>query len=214
MKLKLEDLDKIFITSDTHFGHANICRGTTTWDLTKRTSAEGNVLGVRDFDTIEEMNRALIDGINSTVPDDGILFHLGDWSFGGEDNIRQFRHRINCDNINLITGNHDHHQEKGTWDHLFTSRQKYLELEVGKHLKFNLFHFPIVSWNNINRGSFHLHGHQHWSGDKRFSPGRCMDVGVDGNNLCPYKLTDVIDLLKDRKKYDPEDHHISMENNK
>lgn len=207
MKLKIEDLNRIYITSDTHYGHANICRGTTTWDLTKRTSAEGNVLGVRDFDTIEEMNAALIENINSIVPHDGILFHLGDWSFGGEENIPIFRHRIKCNNIHLITGNHDHHQEKGSWDWLFTSRQKYLELEVGKHLKFNLFHFNISSWNNINRGAFHLHGHQHWQSDQRFSEGRCMDIGVDGNNLFPYKLTDVIDMLKDRKKYDPEDHH-------
>ncbi len=206
MKIPFTELDRIYITSDTHFGHKNICRGTTEWDLTKRTSPVGNVLGVRDFDTIEEMNFRLIENISRIVHEDGILFHLGDWSFGGEQNIPIFREWIKCKNIHLITGNHDHHQEAGKWDHLFSTRQKYLELEIGKMI-FVLFHFRISSWNHINRGAFHLHGHQHWSGDKRFSEGKCMDVGVDGNNLFPYKLADVIEMLKDRKKFDPEDHH-------
>ena len=213
MKIPFDKLDKIYITSDTHFGHKNICRGVSEWSVSEHAS--GNELPTRDFQTLEEMNRAIIDGINSIVPKDGILFHLGDWSFGGEPNIALFRQQLNVETIHVITGNHDHHIEKPAqngangickWDYLFTTRQKYLELEIGK-MGFCLFHFPIQSWNNVNRGWFHLHGHQHWKGDLRFGNGKMMDVGMDGNDLKPYKLADVADLLKDRRKVDENDHH-------
>lgn len=200
MKLKLEDLDRVWITSDTHAFHVNITRGTSNWG----TDGE---FKLRNFDTPEEMTAQMADNFNSVIPSDGILFHLGDWSFAGEQNIKWFSDMLNVKEIHLLTGNHDHHIEKEKWNHLFTTRQKYLELEIGKHLKFCLFHFPIASWNNIRKGSFHLHGHQHWQGDKRFGNGKMMDIGVDGNNLFPYKLTDVIDLLKDRRFFAENDHH-------
>lgn len=209
MKLPIEKLDKAYITSDTHAFHKNICRGTTTWNLNRNGEIAGNILGVRDFDTPEEMTQTLANNFNSMIPDDGILFHLGDWSFAGEANIERFRNMLDVKELHLITGNHDEKIETGKYDHLFTTRQKYLELEIG-YFKFVLFHFDINSWNNIKRGSFHLHGHQHWAGDKRFGDGRKMDVGVDGNDLFPYKLTDVIEMLKDRKRYDVGDHHITL----
>ncbi len=200
MKINFDLLDKIWISSDSHGFHKNITRGTSTWG----TNGE---FKLRDFDTPEEMTAQMADNFNSVIPDDGILFHLGDWSFAGEQNIERFRNMLNVKQIHLLTGNHDHFIERGTWDHLFSTRQKYMELEIGKHLKFCLFHFPIASWNDIRKGSFHLHGHQHLQGDLRFGNGKMMDVGVDGNNLFPYKLTDVIDLLKDRRFVAENDHH-------
>lgn len=206
MKLNKDLLDKIFITSDTHYSHQNICRGVSQWDLTRK-DVEGNILGVRDFDTLEEMNQKIVDNINAIVPSDGILFHLGDWSFGGKQNIEIFRNQLNCQIIHCIHGNHDHHIKNGFALHCFTSHQDYLELEVGE-FKFVLFHFDINSWNNLKRGAFHLHGHQHWKGDRRFGNGRKMDVGVDGNDLKPYKLIDVIEMLTDRVYVGTDDHHV------
>lgn len=205
MKLN-KSLDKIYITSDTHAFHKNIVRGTTSWTLDDRQLASGNVLNVRDFDDHIKMTEVMAANFNAIIPADGILFHLGDWSFGGEQNIERFRSMLNVETIILVTGNHDHHQERGKSDHLFTNRCKYLELEVGK-LMFCLFHFKISSWNNIKRGAFQLHGHHHWQGDLRFGNGRQMDVGVDGNDLKPYKLIELIDLLSDRTYVNENDHH-------
>ena len=207
MKIKLEPTQQLFFTSDTHYMHKNICRGTTSW-----SNADDFT---RDFDTLDQMNDRIVNGINAAVGQDDILFHLGDWSFGGFERIEQFRNRINCRNIHLILGNHDHHIERDREDirRLFTSVNQYLELEVkGKEWEQNyvLMHYPIISWNKMNDGAIHLHGHVHLSADRRIGKGKTMDVGVDGNGLNPLHTSDIKRLMSNQpiKSGFEFDHHI------
>ena len=207
MKIKLEPTQQLYFTSDTHYMHTNICRGTTRWSNADEFC--------RDFDTLDQMNDRIVNGINSVVGQDDILFHLGDWSFGGFEMIEQFRNRINCRNIHLILGNHDHHIERDREDirRLFTSVNQYLELEVkGKDWEQNyvLMHYPIISWNKMNDGVIHLHGHVHLSADRRIGKGKTMDVGVDGNGLNPLHTSDIKRLMGSQpiKSGFEFDHHI------
>ncbi len=207
MKIKLEPTQQLYFTSDTHYMHTNICRGTTRW-----SNAEDIT---RDFDTLDQMNDRIVNGINAAVGQDDILFHLGDWSFGGFEMIEQFRNRINCRNIHIILGNHDHHIERDREGirGLFTSVNQYLELEVkGKDWEQNyvLMHYPIISWNKMNDGVIHLHGHVHLSANRRIGKGKTMDVGVDGNGLDPLHTSDIKRLMKDQpiKSGFEFDHHI------
>jgi len=207
MKIKLEPTQQLYFTSDTHYMHTNICRGTTRW-----SNADGFT---RNFDTLDQMNDRIVNGINEVVGQDDILFHLGDWSFGGFEMIWKFRHRINCQNIHLILGNHDHHIERDREGirGLFSSVNQYLELEVkGKDWEQNyvLMHYPIISWNKMNDGVIHLHGHVHLSADRRIGKGKTMDVGVDGNGLDPLHTSDIKRLMKDQpiKSGFEFDHHI------
>ena len=48
------------------------------------------------------MNTTLVDEINNKVGENDFLIHLGDFSFGGFDNIAEFRGRILCKNIHLF----------------------------------------------------------------------------------------------------------------
>ena len=138
--------------------------------------------------------------INDIVGQDDILFHLGDWSFGGFESITEFRNRINCKNIHLILGNHDHHIERNKGDirNIFTSVNQYLELNVNNEYNFVLMHYPLISWNRMNEGVIHLHGHVHLPKHQRISEGRAMDVGVDGNNLYPINIKEIRSIMKDR----------------
>ena len=207
MKLKLDPTQRLYFTSDTHYNHTNICRGVTRW-----TDAEDVT---RDFKTLDQMNDRIVAGINAEVGQDDILFHLGDWSFGGFEMIEQFRNRINCKNIHLILGNHDHHIERDREGirRLFTSVNQYLELEVkGNDWEQNyvLMHYPIISWNKMNDGVIHLHGHVHLSADRRIGKGKTMDVGVDGNGLNPLHTSDIKRLMGNQpiKSGFEFDHHI------
>ena len=203
-QLPINITNKIYFTSDSHAFHKNIVRGTTTWDVNSTKNFK-----VRDFDTPEEMNLNMAEKFNNCLPSDAILYHLGDFSFDGIDKVKTFREMLNVKELHIITGNHDHHIESGVFNSLFTSNQKYLELEIGKKIKIALFHFPIMSWNNLSKGSYHLHGHQHWTSEMRFGNGRMMDVGVDGNDLMPYSFDEIISLLENRERIDPNGHHVT-----
>jgi len=204
MKLKLEPTQRLYFTSDTHYNHTNICRGVTRW-----TDAEDIT---RDFKTLDQMNDRIVRGINDVVGQDDILFHLGDWSFGGFESIWKFRHQINCQNIHLVLGNHDHHIERDRDGirHVFESVNQYVELEVNKQHNFVLMHYPIMSWNKMNDGVIHLHGHVHLPPDKRIGKGKMMDVGVDGNGMDPISLSKVLTLMNPRPISSgfEFDHHI------
>ena len=108
-------------------------------------------------------------------------------------------------------GNHDHHIEnnRGGTQGLFKSVSHYNTLEFGMY-KFQLMHYPISSWDGMNTGIMHLHGHVHLPPHLRISEGKAMDVGCDGNGLYPIDYKEVYSLLKDRpvaKLCLPKDHH-------
>lgn len=214
MKIILNKNQQLWFTSDTHYAHSNICRATTKW-----TDAD-NV--TRDFKSLDHMNNTLADNINNVVGEDDILIHLGDWSFGGFENIIEFRNRLVCKNIHLVLGNHDHHiqRNKENIKSLFSSVHDYLHLNVVRpgaakkdamdRFSFVCMHYPIASWNGMNDGVIHLHGHVHLPPHLRVNEGKAMDVGVDGNDLCPISLNEILSIMKDRPKKKltlPKDHH-------
>lgn len=212
MKITLQTGQNLFFTSDTHYNHSNICKATTNWKDSDDVT--------RDFKSLDMMNQMLVDNINGLVGQDDILIHLGDWSFGGFEKIEEFRNRIMCKNIHLVLGNHDHHisRNKENIRSIFTTVNDYLFLDLriaqnkGEFLRYSFvcFHYPIASWNGMNDGVFHLHGHCHLPSHLRIAQGRAMDVGVDGNNLQPLEVREIIRMLDKRpiaKLTLSKDHH-------
>lgn len=190
-------MGNIWFTSDTHYGHSNIAsKNCSKWSS-----------GYRSFNSLEEMNNRIVKNINTYVKEDDILYHLGDWSFGGIDNIWNFRKQINCKNIHLILGNHDTHiyNDKelpnvkraevyspilidgkpigGDYcDYinakgLFTSVQDVLTVKHGK-TTFFLSHYAHRVWYGSHKGIIHLYGHSHDNLESNY--GKSMDVGIDG----------------------------------
>lgn len=211
MKITLQTHQNIFFTSDTHYAHSNICYATTKWTDPSKT---------RDFKSLDAMNSSIVSEINRCAGQDDIIFHLGDWSFGGIEKVAEFRNRLTCKNIHIITGNHDHHIENNRDDvrELFSSVHKYVELtivkpDIGKAPKsitnLVLMHFPIASWNNMSKGTIHLHGHVHFDQRYKVSDGKMMDVGMDGNNMRPYSFQEIYMIMKQQpvKSLFPHDHH-------
>jgi calcineurin-like phosphoesterase family protein len=218
MKIKINTGQQIYFTSDTHYAHKNICRSVSNW---RDANGDVPIHNTRDFKSLDHMNDCIVNSINSMVGEDDILFHLGDWSFGGFENIEEFRNRIYCKNIHLILGNHDHHIERNRGDiqRLFSSVNEYLRLSVSINsgtpmyrgdYDFVLMHYPIASWHNMNDGVIHLHGHVHLPPDKKLSKGKAMDVGMDGSGMQPYSINEIINIMNKQpiaKLTLPEDHH-------
>ncbi len=227
-------MNNIWFTADTHYGHKNIVKGTSEWSI----AIGGNHQSVRDFATMEEHNDALVKNFNGLIKPDDTLYHLGDWSFGGHENIKVFRDRLACKNIHLIFGNHDQHIEPidSPYRQLFSSVQHYKEIALrintnksGKYgkTKFVLSHYAMRVWNQSHHGAIMLYGHSHgtldemtpnianptWIGDQYFIKNyRTMDVGVDTHNLYPYHLDEILEIMKNRDMSMEVDHHSESTN--
>jgi calcineurin-like phosphoesterase family protein len=208
--IKIDDNIKVWITSDTHYNHTNICRGTTNW---RTPDGKIPIAQTRDFETLGKMNDAIVNNVNEHVGQEDILIHLGDWSFGGFETIEEFHNRLICKNIHLVLGNHDHHIERNR-DNI---RSKFLSVNWFEQFSYQgetieMCHYPIASWNGLRKGRIHLHGHCHLPYNKKFGNGRRMDVGMDGSiGFVPYDLKDLIKAIKLRpigSELGADDHHM------
>lgn len=172
-----------YFTSDTHWSHKNIpkfCPDT------------------RRGETIEEMNELLIEGWNTTVPKNGIVYHIGDFSFGKTvEEIKSVVERLNGE-IHLILGNHDFLIRKTPeLRALFASVHDYKRISLNK-TDIILCHFPIARWDKMHVGSIHFHGHTH---GKYQCEGRGVDVGIDArpdNRMLPWKYEELYEIAMAR----------------
>lgn len=88
----------IWFTSDPHYWHKNIAGPkVSVW--------KG---GYRDFEDEKEMSQHIVKIFNKYVKHDDVLYCLGDWNFAGINNCWNFRKQLECREIHLIYGNHDH----------------------------------------------------------------------------------------------------------
>ena len=210
-----KDCNDIWLTSDTHIGHRNICKGISEWP---------NKEFCRNFNNTEEMFDVIVNNFNKVIPSNGYLIHLGDLNFGNPNNGYDFLQSLNCKNIILIRGNHDakHHYKNNPivtngynndlkknmfFSDMFLEDCLYKEIFYQK-TRICMFHYPLASWNEMSKGSIHLHGHTHRTlKDKYFNGGKSMDIGVDGNNMMPYHIDEIMNIMKD-KPIKTEGHHI------
>lgn len=175
--------DKVFFTSDTHFGHENIIKFCN-----------------RPFSSVEEMNKALIENWNSVVSDDDIVFHLGDFAFGGS-NVWNNAMNALKGKIYLIKGNHEFHNYREWYSKRFELVTSQMYIDIGGQ-KIYLNHFPFLCYGGSyrNEPTWQLFGHVH-SGEGK-SKGVDIkrldvlfptqyDVGVDNNNYFPVSFHDV-----------------------
>lgn len=100
--IKIPDEKKLVFLSDPHFCHKKLTR-----------EVENHFLMCRDYDTVEEMNSAIIESIKETCDKNTVLVILGDVIFGyPESKLREKFYeifdQIVCDSIIMIFGNHDH----------------------------------------------------------------------------------------------------------
>ena len=205
---KLLTTGRVWITSDTHYYHTNICRGITNW---RTQDGKIPVDSTRDFFSMEQMNDVIVDNINSKVGQNDTLIHLGDVAFGGFDKIGQFLDRLVCKNIHLVLGNHDQHikSDRSDIQSKFLSVNNYLEVQIDG-ANFVLCHYPLASWHGLNKGVIHLHGHVHLSAKNKWGNGKRLDVGMDGNNMYPYSITEIVHMMDKRDVGSDitNDHHL------
>ena len=192
---RFNDGSKIFFTSDTHFGHENIIK-----------------FCHRPFSSLEEMDNVLTENWNNTVPEDGLVFHLGDFAWGNVKQWEMYRSRLNG-RIILIRGNHDFKNGPQTEMEALkmfemVTQQMHIEIE-GRSVYLN--HFPFLCYGGmyrpLDRIVYQLFGHVHSSdvntdGKDNIRLPYLMpsqyDVGVDGNGFKPISWNAVDLIIKNQ----------------
>lgn len=185
-----------YFTSDLHFGHSKIM---------------GFHLCFRKFNSVGEMDEALIRHWNSIVTPEDEIYNLGDLIFYKDlDKALSILQRLNGKHT-LILGNHDYliqkHKDellslsKFDGNMLFKEICEYKEItaEFGDD-KFHLvlFHYPISEWNRGHYGSILLYGHIHAS--MANIRGKALNVGFDLHGKI-LNFEEIYKLLKDIKPF-------------
>lgn len=189
------DGSKVFFTSDTHFGHSNII----TWCN-------------RPFKDVQEMNEALIENWNSTVGPDDVIYHLGDFAFGGSGFWKSIVERLHGKKY-LILGNHDEKNVRDGFKAYFEGGihwQQKIRVE-GRAVYLN--HCPFLCYGGTYRSEsdvvWQFHGHVHEMQGKNLGEDYPRlqyrfpfqyDVGVDFNDYKPISFTEICKKIEQKNQ--------------
>ena len=166
--------DKVWFTSDLHFWHKNICKYCN-----------------RPYESVEEMNEAIIQNWNAVVKDDDIVFVTGDLGFCGIEKLKPLLERLKGKKY-LIQGNHDSDKVvfKLVEGNIFEDSYKLTTItitgdeEIPEQM-ITLCHFPMIDWYNKEKGAWMVHGHQHQLPETPSCSVLHWDVGLDKNHMTP-----------------------------
>jgi len=130
----------VFLTSDTHFGHAGVCRFLRN-DGTK----------LRPWDNPDDMDEAMVENWNSVVKPKDKVYHLGDVVINRK--ALKTLSRLNGEKV-LIKGNHDIFK--------LEDYTPYFKDVRGYHVMDGMIlsHIPLHE-STLYRFGTNIHGHTH-----------------------------------------------------
>lgn len=172
-----------WFVSDTHFGHRGI--------LSSRMDRP------RPFSSIDVHDEYIISRWNDRVRDEDIVWHLGDFAYGGGhayarqvfDQLRGRKH--------LIVGNHEAQGLRLPWatPPVQACRVVVQDPGMARPQGIWLSHYSHRTWPSLHRGDIHLYGHSHGS-----LPGtaRSCDVGIDCWGYRPVRLAEIREVLDEQ----------------
>jgi calcineurin-like phosphoesterase family protein len=173
-------MPNVFLTSDTHWGHAGIC---------KFTNYDGSP--VRPWDDVEEMNEEMIKRWNETVGPKDKVYHLGDVVINRK--FLPILDRLNGDKV-LYKGNHDIFR--------LADYVKYFR-DIRSYGVMNgciLSHIPVHK-DSIARFGANIHGHTHGNrvldADGKIDPDYFC-VCVEQTDYTPIAFEDVLKKIKEQ----------------
>jgi calcineurin-like phosphoesterase family protein len=177
-------MGKIFITSDTHFGHDR----EFLW-------------GPRGFASIQEHDEEVIRRWNAVVGPDDIVYHLGDVMLGDNEYGLSCLRRLNG-TIKIIRGNHDTDSRWKLYQTLPNVEcLGWAEVIKYKKYQFYLSHHPTMT-SNLDKAPYlkmhliNLFGHTHQQKTFYNDIPFMFHVGLDSNDNKPILLDDAIELMR------------------
>ena len=183
----------IFVTSDLHFNHDR----EFVWK-------------VRGYESVYEMNEAIIERFNSVVQSGDDVYILGDLCLGrGGPAIlaanKELIERLNG-RLHIIRGNHDTEPRVRMYASCanVVDIVKWADMLHYKGYHFYLSHFPTLTGNlekeSLKQCTCNLFGHTHQTTNFHLDMPFMYHVGVDSHNCYPMNLDDIITEMKAKVK--------------
>ena len=209
LKLTHNDSHRVYFTSDSHFNHN-----------------QKFIYESRGYKNRYEHNDALITKINEVVRPEDTLIHLGDFCLNiTPPEFESILSRINCNNIAYIWGNHNSCIRRYYEDAVTTEYGKdievypyavgkltylgyYKELIVNGHM-IVIHHYPHQIWNQMQKCSWQLSGHSHYSNPttRIENPDhKILDVGWDGHGK-PLSFPEIQKIMMNKNHVSKDKHH-------
>lgn len=179
-------MTKTFITSDLHFGHANILKFNPD---------------TRQYLDVDHMNSEMIKYWNNTVAHNDLVYILGDVAFCNVEKAINIFRGLTGRKI-LVEGNHDRKLLKNDdFRSCFEEIHTYLTINYNGS-RICMFHYPIAEWDQCHRGAIHFHGHVHGkpTGLEKY---RVRDAGLDATGKV---VTLLDDLIRDAQRGEIKTH--------
>ena len=185
-------MSKIFVSSDYHFNHDR----EFIWKA-------------RGFNSVDEMNEAIIERHNSVVAPEDDIYILGDICLGGgvpgiTAKNQALIERLNG-RIHIILGNHDTPARQ----EMYMMCKNVVDVKYADMIRYNgyhfyLSHFPTITSNlekeTLKQCTICLFGHTHQNNNFFMDMPFMYHVGVDSHNCTPVLLDDAIEDMKAKVK--------------
>lgn len=183
-------MNKIFVTSDTHFGH------------NKEFLYEP-----RGFNSIQEHDEKIIENWNRIIDIYDDVYHLGDVMLGDNEHGLECLKRLKG-RVHIILGNHD------TDSRVKLYRSSWNVVEVDKAItlkwkgfRFHLTHYPTITSNHdddkpVEKKIINLCGHTHTQHSfKDWDIAPIYHAELDAHSCYPVSLDEIINDIFDWRKY-------------
>lgn len=185
-----EEGSRVFFTSDTHFNHDNIIK-----------------FCARPYNSVPEMNEDIIRRWNEKVGKNDIVFHLGDFAWGGSTKWVPILEQLHG-HIILCLGNHDELNLTPTAEVFFKDIRYQYKIMVGD-IQVYLNHLPFLTWGGAYREKvweFFGHVHSVSKDNPTYNTGadakripfllpNQYDVGCDLNNYTPLSFPEIKEII-------------------
>lgn len=175
-------MGKIWLTSDLHFNHDREF-----------------IYKARGFETVYDMNRAIVEKYNDVVTPEDDVYILGDLMLGGPDRMKDGLSLIKQlkGKLHIVRGNHDTDTRWEAYHDLYNV----VECDNAIYLKYRgyhlyLSHYPTLTANlekeSLKQCTLNLYGHTHQTSNFYNDIPFMYHVGVDSHNCAPVEINDVI----------------------
>lgn len=169
-----------YYIGDTHFGHAQCIKHDN-----------------RPFDSIEEMDKYIINAWNSRVRHSDNVYIIGDFSFKSRRKPEDYLRKLKGKKY-LILGNHDSDIMKSavakSYFEDIDNIMRVYDNDNGVVLQ--LCHYPLAEWKGYYKNYYHIYGHLHANVNDALNymlrQKRALNAGCMLNNYMPVTLSELI----------------------